>query len=132
MFRISLPFTDWTVLLSPRWSELDSAGQIALLTVLALVPIALVLWLYRYDLRLARALKSRAEGGLPTGEQLDAWIAHYQAKGEASEPSSPDEARADGARRQQLADERRTVHDKLCAEVDKLTRAEVARRLLAS
>jgi hypothetical protein len=201
MFRISLPFTDWTVLLSPRWGDLDSAGQIALLVLLALIPVALVLWLYRYELRLvrrstallllglrlvviallwcvvamqpvlarttteeiqnrvlialdqsasmnvpdpqrtrleklrlARALQISAEGGLPTAEQFDAWIAHYKAKGEASEPAwvSPGEARDDEARRQQLADARRAAHDKVCAEVDKLTRAEVARRLLAS
>jgi hypothetical protein len=201
MFRISLPFTDWTVELSPRWGNLDSAWQIALLALLALIPVALVLWLYRYELRLvrrptallllglrlvvivllwcvvamqpvlalstteeipgrvlvaldqsasmnvpdpqrtkleklrlARALRIRAEGGLPTAEQLDAWIAHYQAKGGAGEPPwvTPDEARDDDTRRQQLADERRAAHDKVCAAVDQLTRAEVARRLLAS
>src|SRR5262249_33796692 len=35
-------------------------------------------------------------------------------------------------RRKQLADERRAAHDQVCAAVDRLTRAEVVRRLLAA
>jgi hypothetical protein len=201
MFRISLPFTDWSLLLSPRWSDLGSTGQVVLLVLLGLVPVVLVVWLYRYEmrlirrstavlflglrlvviallwcvvglqpvlarstteelagrvliavdqsgsmnvpdpqrsrldkLRLARALKLKVDGAAPDAGQLDAWIEHYKAKGEKSAPVwvGPEEARGDPARRRQLADERRAAHDKLCEAVDRLTRAEVARRLLAS
>jgi hypothetical protein len=201
MFRISLPFTDWSLLLSPRWGDMGPAGQVALLALLGLVPVVLVVWLYRYEmrlirrstavlflglrlvviallwcvvglqpvlarstteelaghvlivvdqsgsmnvpdpqrprldkLRLARALKLKVDGATPTPAQLDAWIAHYKAKGEKSEPAwvGPEEARDDPARRRRLASERRAAHDKLCAAVDNLTRAEVARRLLAA
>src|SRR5262245_60369705 len=54
MFHISLPFTDWTLLLTPRWGELESPWQIAGLALLALVPLGLILWLYRYEMRLVR------------------------------------------------------------------------------
>jgi hypothetical protein len=199
MFRITLPFTDWSLLLSPRWGDLAPGTQIALLALLGLIPVALVVWLYRYEmrlirratallflglrllviallwcvvglqpvlarytteelpgrvliavdqsgsmnvpdpqrprldkLRLARALNLKVEGTTPA--QLDAWIGHYQEKGELSAPTwvSPGEVRDDPARRRQLADERRAAHDKLCAAVDQLTRAEIARWLLAA
>src|SRR4051812_37026537 len=200
MFRISLPFTDWSLLLSPRWGDMGSAAQVTLLALLGLVPVALVVWLYRYEmrlirrstavlflglrlvviallwcvvglqpvlarstteelagrvliavdqsgsmnvpdpqrprldkLRLARALKFKVDSIAPGAEQINAWIEHYKAKGENSVPAwvGPDEARDDPARRRQLADERRAAHDKLCEAVDQLTRAEVARQLLA-
>jgi hypothetical protein len=206
MFRIPLPFTDWSLVLSPRWSDLDPAWQVAVMALVALVPGALLLWLYRYELRLVRrrtavlllglrlvmiallwflitltpelkgptrtkelsgrvvlaidqsgsmsvpdpqrtrleklrlvrTLKLRAEGGLPTPDQLNAWIAHYEkadkAKAEPGEPAwvAPGEADGDPAHRKQLADERRAAHDQLCAAVDRLTRADVVRRLLAA
>src|SRR5262249_53740040 len=152
--RFRLPFTDWSLELSPRWADLDPAAQVALLAVLGLAPLALLLWLYRYELRLvrrrtavlllglrlvivallwflvalapelkgptttldlpgrvviaidqsgsmdtpdpqrprleklrlARTLKIKAEGGLPTAEQLDAWIAHYEKAEKAKAP----------------------------------------------
>ncbi len=198
MFRINLPLTDWSLLLSPRWSDLETPVQIALLTLLGLVPVALVLWLYRYEMRLvrrttaglllclrllaiallwfvvsmepvlarstseevpgriliaidhsasttiadpqrgkldklhlARALNLRIDGA-PTDAQLDAWIRHYREKGETTEPPwfTPDEA-PDADARQRLSAERRALHDRLCTAADKLTRADVARRLLA-
>ncbi len=199
MLRITLPFTDWSLLFSPRWGDLEQPAQIALLAALGLVPVLLVLWLYRYELRLvrrsvagvllvlrllviallwcvvgmqpvlarstteelpgrvviavdrsastsvadpqrtkleklrlARALKIRADGGEPSDALLDIWIRHYKNKGEAAEPVwvGPEVYRDDAAKRRQLADERRALHDKVCAAVDKLTRSEVARRLL--
>ncbi|MCI0457074.1 MAG: hypothetical protein L0Z62_08850 [Gemmataceae bacterium] len=197
MFRIDVPLTDWSLQLSPRWGDPGTPAQIALLTLLGLVPVALVLWLYRYEMRLvrpitaglllglrllviallwfvvgmepvlarttseevpgrvliaidgsasttiadpqrgkldklllARALNLRR--GAPTDAQLDAWIRHYRDKGEATEPPwfSPDEA-PDADARRRLAAERRGLHDRLCSAVDKLTRAEVARWLIA-
>lgn len=52
MIRIPLPGDDGVLLLAPRWSSLEPAWQIALLAALLLAPAALVVWLYRYELRL--------------------------------------------------------------------------------
>jgi hypothetical protein len=52
---IPLPFTDSVLRLAPRWPEWGEAGQTAGLILFALVPLALVIWLYRYELRLVTA-----------------------------------------------------------------------------
>ena len=52
MFRIPLPSHDAALLLIPRWGELAGPLQVALLLLVCLVPVGLVLWLYRYELRL--------------------------------------------------------------------------------
>src|SRR5262245_51150235 len=54
MFRIPLPFTDTVLLLSPRGEGLEGPLRVAMLLLLGLAPAALVLWLYRYELRLVR------------------------------------------------------------------------------
>jgi hypothetical protein len=54
MYRIPLPFTDAYLLLSPQWASLSRTAQVALLVLLILVPTGLVVWLYRYELRLVR------------------------------------------------------------------------------
>lgn len=51
MFRITLPFTDSSLQLFPRWSAWSLTWQIFLLFA-CLLPVILVLWLYRYELRL--------------------------------------------------------------------------------
>ncbi len=53
MIRIPLPSPDTHLLLSPRWGEIPLAAQVLLL-VLCLTPVALVVWLYRYEMRLIR------------------------------------------------------------------------------
>src|SRR5262249_41145998 len=55
MLRIPL-VDEYALLLSPRWGELGPGTQTVLLALLGLVPILLVLWLYRYELRLIRRL----------------------------------------------------------------------------
>jgi hypothetical protein len=52
MVRIPLPLHDAALLLIPRWAELGLPLQIALLLLACLVPVGLVLYLYRYELRL--------------------------------------------------------------------------------
>jgi hypothetical protein len=52
MLRIPLPFHDAALLLIPRWGELAPPTQVGLLLLLCAVPVALVLFLYRYELRL--------------------------------------------------------------------------------
>jgi len=74
MHRIPLPGTDASLLFSPRWGELSPWLQVALLVLIVAVPIALVVMLYRYELRLvkpgaavalpaARTILLRADGG---------------------------------------------------------------------
>ncbi|HWY87193.1 MAG TPA: hypothetical protein VNX28_10735, partial [Gemmataceae bacterium] len=54
MFRIPLPFEDSYLLLVPRFGALMPAWQGILLSSLLLVPVGLVIWLYRYELKLVR------------------------------------------------------------------------------
>jgi hypothetical protein len=51
---MSIPFTDYRLLLSPRWSELSGVMQWILLALLCLAPVVLMIWLYRYELNLVR------------------------------------------------------------------------------
>lgn len=52
MFRLGLPGSDTSLLLTPRWGELFPPLQILLLAVLILAPVLLIFWLYRYELKL--------------------------------------------------------------------------------
>jgi hypothetical protein len=57
MYSIRLPFTDTTLLLSLPGGDLPGParfGVLCLVLLACLVPIALVIWLYRYELRLVR------------------------------------------------------------------------------
>ena len=54
MFRIPLLDSDTVLLLTPRWSELGTLLQVGLLLLLCLVPVGLVVWLYRYELQLVK------------------------------------------------------------------------------
>ena len=52
MFRIHLPFEDSYLLLAPRFDALTPGWQGIVLGLLLLVPLGLVIWLYRYELKL--------------------------------------------------------------------------------
>jgi hypothetical protein len=58
MLRFDLPFTETSLLLHPRFGDRAAIVQILLL-LLCLVPIGLVGWLYRYELRMVRPLAAR-------------------------------------------------------------------------
>jgi hypothetical protein len=58
MYRFDLPFTDTFLLLHPRFSDRAAVVQIFLLAA-CLIPIGLVGWLYRYELRLVRPIVAR-------------------------------------------------------------------------
>ena len=53
MFRIPLPFTDSSLLFTPLWSEWPLAAK-AGAGLVCVVPYLLVIWLYRYELKLVR------------------------------------------------------------------------------
>jgi hypothetical protein len=198
-----LPFTDDVLRVLPRFSEWGEVGQVAGLVLFAVVPLALVVWLYRYELRLvsraaalsllslrvvvilllwfivcwqpvltstatqevptrvvvavdtsgsmgvtdprrpavdklrlARALRLPVPGDAPSPKQLDDWIGQYAKKGDKATPDDiqwvAEGEGKDAAGRRRLAERRRAQHDRVCDEVDKLTRAEIALRLLAA
>ncbi len=60
MFSLSLPwpFLGWTLLLTPRWGEFGVPWQATLLAASCLVPLALIGWLYRYELKLVSCFSS--------------------------------------------------------------------------
>jgi hypothetical protein len=59
MHRITLFDDDHVLLLDPRWSDLGLVPQVLLLSLLCCVPLALVFWLYRYEMRLVAAGTAR-------------------------------------------------------------------------
>ncbi len=63
MLRFDLPFTDTSLLLHPRFGDRAAIVQLLLLAC-CLMPIALVGWLYRYELRLVRPGIARVLLGL--------------------------------------------------------------------
>lgn len=52
LFRLPLPSDLGDLLLTPQWSGLAPAAQAGLIALVCAVPLGLVLWLYRYELRL--------------------------------------------------------------------------------
>jgi hypothetical protein len=56
MFSLRLPYDLGDVLLTPPWGGLPSTLQTSLIAVVCVVPLALVLWLYRYEMQLVPRL----------------------------------------------------------------------------
>src|SRR4051794_31644567 len=52
MYRIPLFDPDRVLLLTPRWGEMPEFFQALLLLLICAVPLGLVVWLYRYELKL--------------------------------------------------------------------------------
>src|SRR5713101_2742212 len=53
---MNVPFTDYRLLFSPRWSELPGLVQVILLVLLCLVPAVLMISLYQYEMKLVRRM----------------------------------------------------------------------------
>jgi hypothetical protein len=64
MFTIPLPWPDTSILLSPPWAGLHPLLRGALVTLLCLVPLLLLVMLYRYELRLVPRLTALGLLGL--------------------------------------------------------------------
>jgi hypothetical protein len=56
MYTIKLPWGLGELLLTPQWPGLPAAAQAGIVAAVLLVPLALMLWLYRYELRLVSGL----------------------------------------------------------------------------
>jgi hypothetical protein len=52
MYQFHLGTDEMSLILAPRWGDLGVYGQIGLLALLLLVPLGLILWLSRFELRL--------------------------------------------------------------------------------
>lgn len=55
MFKLPLDADSTFLILAPRWADLGATWQAALLALVLLAPATLILWLYRYELRLISA-----------------------------------------------------------------------------
>jgi hypothetical protein len=58
MFNLKLPSDLGEVLLTPQWIGLSPALQVLLIAVVCLVPLGLILWLYRYEMHLVSRLRA--------------------------------------------------------------------------
>src|SRR5437899_2182114 len=56
MHKFRLHSDEAFLILAPRWADLGPTWQIGLLALLLAVPLGLVVWLYRYELRLISRL----------------------------------------------------------------------------
>jgi hypothetical protein len=193
--RLTLPYDLGDLLLTPQWPGLPPGVRFGAIAIVCVVPLALVLWLYRWELRLvsritalgllglrlvvlllllslvclqpvhardktfgqpgrvlvavdrsdsmevadpqrspadklrlARAL--HLAGDLATDDQLAGWIEDYEQK-RPQQWLSEEEKKLDRLKRRDLETRRKEARDEICAHVDALTRAAVARRVLA-
>src|SRR5205807_928784 len=106
MFRLTLPWQDTSLLMTPQWSGLVTPAE---------------------KLRLARALK--LAGDLGIDKQLDSWIEDHEAK-RSLRWLTPEEGELEQEKKRELEGQRRKAHDQLLARVDELTRTQTTRRVL--
>lgn len=147
MFRIALPIEDSFLLLAPRWSGWGELGQTAALAGLLLVPLVLILALYRYEMKLVPRRSAATLLLLRVAGLFVLWgLAGLQptiAQVEHEETPSRVVLAVDLSASMDLADPQRTEAEKLRLAqalrlapdgeaVDRLTRKEIARRLLES
>jgi hypothetical protein len=64
--RISLPYDLGDLLLTPQWAGLPPGLRFGLIALVCVVPLALVFWLYRWELRLVSRVTATALLGLRT------------------------------------------------------------------
>src|SRR5262249_18632616 len=64
--RLSLPYDLGDLLLTPQWAGLPAGLRFGLIALVCVVPLALVLWLYRWELRLVSRVTATALLGLRT------------------------------------------------------------------
>jgi hypothetical protein len=63
-----------SLIVAPRWGDLGAYGQIGLLALLLLAPLGLILWLSRYELRLAPRLHAAGLLALRLSMLLILWV----------------------------------------------------------
>ena len=68
--KFRLDSDDTFLILAPRWADLGSAWQIGLLALMLVVPLLMILCLYRYELRLVSRLRQVRLGHVQRGRVL--------------------------------------------------------------
>jgi hypothetical protein len=145
MVRINLPF-DSSLLLAPPWSGLPPVVQIALLVLLGLVPLLLIIALYRYELKLVPPLTALLLLGLRVGVlTLIVFLVGLRpvyARDVTSNVPGTIYVVVDRSDSMDVADPQRTADEKLRlaralnlaadVDLDKLTRTETAQRVLSA
>ncbi len=143
MFRIPLSADDSFLLLAPRWSGWGDIGQTAALAALLLLPLLLIVGLYRYELKLVSRKAATLLVMLRGLGLLLLWsLAGLQPTiGHVDQEETPSRVlvAVDLSASMNLADQQRTPAEKrkladalqLAPDaVDQLSRKEIARRLL--
>jgi hypothetical protein len=142
--RISLNADDTYLLLSPRGADLGLAWQVALLAIILAVPVALVVCLYRYELRLVRRSHALGLLGLRLVVLTLLWVmvamqpmlSHFDMEMVPSEvlvavDISQSMDVADTQRTPEEADALASAFSVAPAEVTGWSRKEIARRILS-
>ncbi len=147
MYRVPLPF-DSSLLLAPQWAGLSPVLQIGLLALLVLLPLVLIVTLYRYELKLVPPLAALLLLGLRIGVlTLLVFLVGLQpvyARDVTSNVPGRILVVVDRSDSMDVADPQRTPEEKLRlamalklasdldGQVDELTRTETAKRLLSA
>src|SRR5688572_5128994 len=58
MHRFLLGSDDTFLTVAPRWADVGPVAQVALIAFLLMLPVALIVWLYRYECRLITGLQA--------------------------------------------------------------------------
>jgi hypothetical protein len=150
MHRIPLPLPDTSLFLSSRLVDLSNPIQIGVASLVGLLLLGLVAWLYRWELRLVRrrtalglllcrllvlSFLAFVVGFQPvvarsTTEHLPGRILIAVDRSQSMDISDPQQPRVE---KLSLAGALKMTGnpDQVCQQVDRLTRAEIARRILS-
>jgi hypothetical protein len=143
MFKFHLDSDDTFLILTPRWSDLDQAWQVGLLALTLLVPLGLIGWLYRHELRLISRLAAWGLLMLRLLILLVIWLAiglqphladiHVKQAPRRIRIAIDLSASMDVVDRQRTAEEKSALARALrFVEADALTRKQIVARILSS
>ncbi|MCS7047547.1 MAG: VWA domain-containing protein, partial [Gemmataceae bacterium] len=143
MLRIPLHADDMVLTLAPPWPGWGLAAQVAVLAVMGLLPLALIVGLYRYELRLVARLTASLLLGLRSCGLLILWVLAglHPVVGYVERHETPSRVlvAVDCSSSMAMADPQRTEAEQTAlanvlgvepAAAPRLTRHEIARRLL--
>jgi hypothetical protein len=143
MFKLPLDGDGAFLILTPRWSDFGAAWQVGLLALTILLPLLLILCLYRYELRLVSPLAACGTLFLRLLILLVILVAIAVQPHFAHESVDETQGRVriavDLSASMDVADRQRTPQERAAlvevmktGEVDALTRKQITRRILAS
>ncbi len=141
MFKFPLDADDTFLILAPRWADYGTAWQAGLLALSLFVPLALILWLYRHELRLISRWAASGLLLLRLSILLVIWFAVgvQPQVAQVYVTETPGRVRIavdlsssmDVADRQRTAEERASLQRALkLSDVDDLTRKQIVAQIL--